>query len=423
MIKIQEYFIILFFTSGMINVERLDSKLSHLQAQKELLQLSLQESKQSAENLSLLCGKYESNSTAWSLALQNTEELIETYEVMLQLQEFESDIFSRECQAIGNVSGNFDTIKSLTSTKSSQSNISIASSSSHIGFEDEDVLRKYHTKRKDLETQARNLLLQLDKKYDNAVLQGASSAGAISFGGGDHDELSYKSRTSTGSSMNSACTDALSKDEEQRLRQYIKRLKSERNTYRATVCEKLESVNEYFDPPASSVSSLGGGGSGTFDRSEKRRFNMDLETAVILEDMEALKEERAELKHSIYLLEKEKRALELKMNARDAQEQAYVVHIEHLKSEVKDQVKKRKQLMKELNRKGQYSVMVFADLFVCLIFKVSIVMRDVSTWTEITEKVASAAHYVSQKNVTLYEKRSISAPSTWIAFLYHRQKF
>lgn len=361
MAKFKKRFIFIFLDLvGVIKVERLDSKLSHLQAQKDLVQLSLQESKQSAENLSLLCGKYESNSTAWSLALQNTEELIETYEVMLQLQEFESDIFSRECQAIGSVSGNFDTIKSLTSTKSSQSNISIASSSSHMGFEDEDVLRKYHTKRKDLETQARNLLLQLDKKYDNAVLQGASSAGAISLGAGDHDELSYKSRTSTGSSMNSACTDALSKDEEQRLRRYIKRLKSERNTYRATVCEKLESVNEYFDPPTSSVSSLGGGGGGgTFDRSEKRRFNMDLETAVILEDMEALKEERAELKHSIYLLEKEKRALELKMNARDAQEQAYTVHIEHLKSEVKDQVKKRRQMMKEFQRKGQYSVMVF----------------------------------------------------------------
>jgi len=74
--------------------------------------------------------------------------------------------------------------------------------------------------------------------------------------------------------------------------------------------------------------------------------------------MEALKEERAELKHTIYLLEKEKRALELKMNSRDAQEQAYVVHIEHLKSEVKEQMRKRKQLLKESSRKAQYSVMV-----------------------------------------------------------------
>lgn len=367
------------FPLGVINVERLDSKLSHLQAQKDLIQLSLQESKHSAENLSLLCGKYESNSTAWSLALQNTEELIETYEVMLQLQESETDVFSRECQAIG-LGSHFDTIKSLTSTKSSQSNISIASSSSHVGYEDEEVLRKYHTKRRDLETQAKNLLLQLDKKYDNNShlhLQNASSVVGVNtgVGTGDHDEISYKSRTSTGSSMNSACTDTLSKDEEGRLREYIKRLKSERNTCRSTVCEKLESVNEYFDPaPAISASGStssagglslmgglvgsGGGGQNSYDRSEKRRFNMDLEAAVILEDMEALKEERAELKHSIYLLEKEKRALELKMNARDAQEQAYLMHIEHLKSEVKDQTKRRKLLLKEFSRKGHYSVMV-----------------------------------------------------------------
>ncbi|XP_066933133.1 colorectal mutant cancer protein-like isoform X3 [Clytia hemisphaerica] len=326
---------------GLINVERLESKLSHLQAQKNLIHLSLQESKQNAENLSLLCGKYESNSTAWSLALQNTEELLETYEVMLQLQESEADIFSRNCQAIG-VVGNFDTIKSMTSTKSSQSNISIASSSSHIGFEDEDILKSYHSKRKDLETQAKNILLQLDKKYDNAS-QNPSIA--------DHDELSYKSRTSTGSSMNSTCTDTLSKDEEHRLRDYIKRLKSERNTYKATVNEKLESVNEYFDPPQNTS------GLPSTDRSEKRNFNMNLEMAVILEDMEALKEERAELKHNIYLLEKEKRALELKMNAKDAQEQAYIVHIEHLKSEVKDQLKKRRQMLKDAQRKGQFSVM------------------------------------------------------------------
>jgi len=332
---------IFFSRIGLINVERLESRLSHLQSQRDLVQLSLQESKQNAENLSLLCGKYESNSTAWSLALQNTEKLIETYEVMLQLQESEADIFARSCQAIG-AAGNFDTIKSLTSTKSSQSNISIASSSSHMGFEDEEILKSYHTKRKDLETQAKNLLLQLDKKFENHMQNVTVT---------DQDELSYKSRTSTGSSMNSACTDTLSKDEEHRLRDYIKRLKSERKTYKATVCEKLESVNEYFDPPPESASN-------TSERSEKRRFNMDLETAVILEDMEALKEERAELKHTIYLLEKEKRALELKMNSRDAQEQAYVVHIEHLKSEVKEQMRKRKQLLKESSRKAQYSVMV-----------------------------------------------------------------
>lgn len=321
-------------------MERLESRMGHLESQKDLLQLSLHECKQNAEKLSLLCGKYESNSTAWSLALQNTEQLIETYEVMLQLQESEADLFAVNCQAIG--VSNFDTIKSLTSTKSSQSNISIASSSSHIGFEDDEILKSYHNKRKDLESQAKMLLHQLDKKYDNLTTLVTAGSNATT---AEQDELSYKSRTSTGSSVNSACTDTLSKDEEHRLRDYIKRLKTERRTYQGTVVDKLESVHQYCDPPTE--------GSVHSERSERagHDLNMDIETAVILQDMQALKEERAELKHRIYLLEKEKRALELKLNSREAQEQAYIVHIEHLKSEVKEQIKKRRQMLKDNTRR------------------------------------------------------------------------
>ena len=72
--------------------------------------------------------------------------------------------------------------------------------------------------------------------------------------------------------------------------------------------------------------------------------------------MQALKEERAELKHRIYLLEKEKRSLELKINSREAQEQAYIVHIEHLKSEVKEQIRKRKLSMRETGRRNMQLV-------------------------------------------------------------------
>lgn len=49
----------------------------------------------------------------------------------------------------------------------------------------------------------------------------------------------------------------------------------------------------------------------------------------------------AELKAQLYLLEKEKKALELKLSTREAQEQAYLVHIEHLKSEVEEQQEQR----------------------------------------------------------------------------------
>lgn len=52
-------------------------------------------------------------------------------------------------------------------------------------------------------------------------------------------------------------------------------------------------------------------------------------------------EEMAELKAQLYLLEKEKKALELKLSTREAQEQAYLIHIEHLKSEMEEQKEQR----------------------------------------------------------------------------------
>ena len=317
-----------------------------MQSQNDLLILNLDESKQNSERLSLLCGKYESNSTAWSLALQNTEQLLETYEVMLQLQESEADIYAANCHAAG--VGNFDTIKSLTSTRSSQSNISIesliASNQQHFGYvDDDDLIKNSHNKRRGAETQAKLLLHKLDKRYENMITDEETK----------NDEMSYQSRTSTGSSQNSTHIDTLSKDEEHRLREYIQMLKSERDIYKGTVIE-LESVHDYRDRIQ---------GMSSEHYSERvHELNIDLETAVILQEMQALKEERAELKHRIYLLDKEKRAQELKLNSREAQEQAYIVHIEHLKFELKEQIKKRKALMKEKRVKDVGHVSVFYTL-------------------------------------------------------------
>lgn len=56
----------------------------------------------------------------------------------------------------------------------------------------------------------------------------------------------------------------------------------------------------------------------------------------------------AELKAQLYLLEKEKKALELKLNTREAQEQAYLVHIEHLKSEVEEQQEQRRRSLSSI---------------------------------------------------------------------------
>ncbi|TSO37111.1 Colorectal mutant cancer protein [Bagarius yarrelli] len=50
----------------------------------------------------------------------------------------------------------------------------------------------------------------------------------------------------------------------------------------------------------------------------------------------------AEMKAHLYLLEKEKKTLELKLSTQETCEQAYLVQIEHLKSEVEEQQEQRR---------------------------------------------------------------------------------
>lgn len=61
----------------------------------------------------------------------------------------------------------------------------------------------------------------------------------------------------------------------------------------------------------------------------------------------------AELKAQLYLLEKEKKALELKLSTREAQEQAYLVHIEHLKSEVEELKEQRTRSLSSTSSGGK----------------------------------------------------------------------
>lgn len=341
-----------------LQTEHLTSKLSHLKSQNDLLQLCLEESKGNCERLSLLVAKYESKDTALVMALQNTDQIIEAYEVMLQLQESEQDLLVASYRS--NVQTfTTDTIKSLTSTNSSKSNVSGASSltsNSHYQLtfaddltEDEDgitMFRNSQTKRRDAESHAKNLLLKLDRKYEVTL------TGCPPF-----DDLDFNSRTSTLSSADSSNIETLSKEEEMRLKEYVQLLKSERSTVQTTVVE-LESVTdvlEHFDD-----SNIEAGDKGS----------LDLETAVLLQELQALKEERAELKHRIFMLEKEKKALELKLSSREAQEQGYIAHIEYLKSEVKEQMKKRKQIIKEekkLRASGMVSTVDLIDSLIDMI--------------------------------------------------------
>ncbi|XP_017758142.1 PREDICTED: colorectal mutant cancer protein isoform X2 [Eufriesea mexicana] len=111
-------------------------------------------------------------------------------------------------------------------------------------------------------------------------------------------------------------------EDEQRLRRHISRLKGERAMVRSTVVE-LESVHA---EPLNSKN--------TISLAEARK--LDLETAVLMQELMAMREDKAELRARVFLLEKERATIELKLNARDTQIAAQHAAIEHLQGQLSD---------------------------------------------------------------------------------------
>ncbi|XP_060091576.1 colorectal mutant cancer protein isoform X2 [Heteronotia binoei] len=304
-----------------VETERLNSRIEHLKSQNDLLTITLEECKNNAERMSMLVGKYESNATALRLALQYSEQCIEAHELLLALAESEQSLILGQFRAAG-----------------------VGSVGDQTGDENiTQMLKRAHDCRKTAENAAKALLMKLD----------GSCGGAYAITGcivQPWESLSSNSHTSTTSSTASSCDTEFTKEDEQRLKDYIQQLKNDRAAVKLTMLE-LESI--HIDPLSYDVK----------PRGDSQR--LDLENAVLMQELMAMKtwntalgtrglrtdgikcnEEMAELKAQLYLIEKEKKALELKLSSREAQEQAYLVHIEHLKSEVEEQ---KEQKMRSLS--------------------------------------------------------------------------
>uniref|UniRef100_A0A8C4M9L0 MCC regulator of WNT signaling pathway n=1 Tax=Equus asinus TaxID=9793 RepID=A0A8C4M9L0_EQUAS len=281
-----------------VETERLNSRIEHLKSQNDLLTITLEECKSNAERMSMLVGKYESNATALRLALQYSEQCIEAYELLLALAESEQNLILGQFRAAG--------VGSSPGDQSGDENIT-------------QMLKRAHDCRKTAENAAKALLMKLDGSCGGAFAVAGCSVQPW-------ESLSSNSHTSTTSSTASSCDTEFTKEDEQRLKDYIQQLKNDRAAVKLTMLE-LESI--HIDPLSYDVK----------PRGDSQR--LDLENAVLMQELMAMKEEMAELKAQLYLLEKEKKALELKLSTREAQEQAYLVHIEHLKSEVEEQKEQR----------------------------------------------------------------------------------
>lgn len=299
-----------------LEIEMLTSRFDHIQAQNNMISLSLDESRNNADRMSVLVGKYESNCTALKLALTFSDRVIETYEVLLQLSEAEQARLLANCRAAGVKTGLHSYANSSTDSPYRLMYTEGAETEDNDRVP-EDV-ESCVNRRRVAENDARSLLQKLDRNLESQ-----------SGGGQPWESVSSNSRTSsTGSSNDMEFTP----EEEARLKSYIHQLKSERSTVGLTILE-LESLHEVAQPRDLKLEPLDP--------------KADLENAVLMQELMALKEEKAELKAKNYLVEKEKKALELKITSRDAQEHAYLVHIEHLKSEMQDEIRRRRRLQKD----------------------------------------------------------------------------
>ncbi|MBN3311501.1 CRCM protein, partial [Atractosteus spatula] len=291
-----------------VETERLNSRIEHLKSQNDLLTITLEECKSNAERMSMLVGKYESNATALRLALQYSEQCIEAYELLLALAESEQSLILGQFRAAG-----------------------VGSVGDQTGDENiTQMLKRAHDCRKTAENAAKALLMKLDGSCGGAFAVTGCSVQPW-------ESLSSNSHTSTTSSTASSCDTDFTKEDEQRLKDYIQQLKNDRAAVKLTMLE-LESI--HIDPLSYDVK----------PRGDSQR--LDLENAVLMQELMAMKEEMAELKAQLYLLEKEKKALELKLSTREAQEQAYLVHIEHLKSEVEEHKEQRMRSLSSTSSSG-----------------------------------------------------------------------
>lgn len=218
-------------------LQRLQKKIEHLKVQNTVISLTLVESREHADQLYLLCGKYESNAVALQQALNCTDRAIEAYDVMLALLESRLSILENQPQA--------------------------------------------EESRRAAETVARHLLNRLNS--ENSMQENST--------GPWQEMVVLDSNESL-----KPWTD----DDDTCLRKHVSKLKGQRFTTQNTVVT--------LEPPFSMArkEELPSPLSSTRGRSRNESRRMDLETAVLMQELMCMREEVSEYKYRAETSEREK---------------------------------------------------------------------------------------------------------------------
>ena len=263
-----------------IEMERLSSRIEHLKSQNEVLTLTLTESKNHCDNLTVLIGKYESNHTAQQLVISYLDQIIEVFEVLLSLNEAQDE---DKIKAESRAKNLFKSLEQVLMRPDSGLALSSCHENPGSGSPWDD-------------SSGYSQNSSLGSNNSGALV--SSSIGSFTF----HDELQSES-----------------KSDEIKLKEWINQLKASRGSIQATLIKDLESHHPEHDlRPIESKTA-------------------DLEIAVLVQELMAMREEKADLRAQVHLLEKEKKALDLIISSQQAQEHALKTHIQHLQDELENQ--------------------------------------------------------------------------------------
>ena len=126
---------------------------------------------------------------------------------------------------------------------------------------------------------------------------------------------------------------SFSRGDESRLRESISQLKTIRASIQSTLVE-VESIHSETSTSATLLASA---------KSKSRIRQLEIEEAVMRQELMASREEKADLRAKVYLLEKEKTGLKMILQDRDCMEEVLRTRIQHLEeildpSDLTDQV-------------------------------------------------------------------------------------
>ncbi|KAH8347400.1 hypothetical protein KR059_010328 [Drosophila kikkawai] len=223
-------------------LDRLQRRVEHLEMRNTMLALTLDECKEHTEHLYLLCGKYESNAVALQLALNCSDRAIEAYDVMLALLE------------------------------------------SKLALLGEKSASEAEESRRSVEAVARHLLARLDSEKN--VCEN-------SLGPWQHNiNLGTEDAPKTGRSW---CI-----DDDNRLRYHVSKLKGRRSSVQHTIVSLESPFSDVYEKKRLALEKE----HELCD--EDKKSPLDLETAVIMQELLELRDANLQLKNKMEEAEQER---------------------------------------------------------------------------------------------------------------------